>query len=113
VPDSPDPISDEELERASAALARVGISLGALHARWAHILVEDIGRLAREGLAAAEERSWVAQRLQGDLSLESALVELDRHFLGYARLDQAAVRLPSATSEAEGPTLRYSANIAW
>ena len=51
-----EPISDEELDRASAALARVGISIGALHARWARILVEDIGRLAREGLAAAEER---------------------------------------------------------
>lgn len=51
-----EPLSDEELERASAALSRVGVSLSALHARWARILVEDIGKLAREGLAAAEGR---------------------------------------------------------
>jgi hypothetical protein len=29
-----EPISDEQLARASEALAKVGISLGALHARW-------------------------------------------------------------------------------
>lgn len=52
--DAFEPISDEQLALATEALERVGVSIGALHARWARILVEDIGRLAREGLAAAE-----------------------------------------------------------
>jgi hypothetical protein len=51
-----EPISDEQLALASKALAGVGISMEGLHARWARTLVEGIGRLAREELAAAEGR---------------------------------------------------------
>lgn len=49
-------MTDEQLARAVEALAAVGISVEAFHARWARTLVEDLGRLAREGLEVAEGR---------------------------------------------------------
>jgi hypothetical protein len=54
-----EPIFDEDLTEASEALARAGINIESLHARWARILVEEIGKLAREGLAAEERRKVV------------------------------------------------------
>jgi hypothetical protein len=54
-----DPVSDEQLKRADELLETAGISMKALHARWARTLVEDMGRLAREGLETAERRKLV------------------------------------------------------
>jgi energy-coupling factor transporter ATP-binding protein EcfA2 len=49
-----DPLSDEELTRAAQVLLAEGISIAALHAKWAKFRVEGMGKLAKEGLAAAE-----------------------------------------------------------